>query len=153
MRRSLASRVSGARPPPFPEKDKGKIISRRPPPFPEKEDSTKKTAQRHQLGGMPDLAHVQAFIARGDQAVTFSPGTWHAPMLVNGEKEIKFIVFMVGNGIPEAGNKVVINASGDELEGAIHVAVPGETASVTKSDTSKNLVQEKGERLWTKAKL
>ncbi|KFY83559.1 hypothetical protein V500_10035, partial [Pseudogymnoascus sp. VKM F-4518 (FW-2643)] len=35
---------------------------------------------------LPDLSKMKAFIARGDQGVTYAPGTWHAPMVVLGEK-------------------------------------------------------------------
>lgn len=40
--------------------------------------------------GPPDLRGLKAFIARGDQAVTYGAGTWHAPMIVLGEREIEF---------------------------------------------------------------
>ena len=30
----------------------------------------------------PDLNKLRAFIAHGGQAVTYAPGTWHAPMVV-----------------------------------------------------------------------
>ena len=51
--------------------------------------------------GPPDLANLRAFIARGDQAVTYGPGTWHAPMVVLGENEIEFVVVQYANGIAE----------------------------------------------------
>lgn len=49
--------------------------------------------------GPPDLEHVRAFIAKGDQAVTYSAGTWHAPMVVLGEKPIDFVVVQHANGV------------------------------------------------------
>ncbi len=49
--------------------------------------------------GPPDLDDIQAFIARGDQAVTYGPGTWHAPMVVLGEKPIEFVVVQYANGV------------------------------------------------------
>jgi len=49
--------------------------------------------------GLPDLKNIRAFIARGDQAVTYGPGTWHAPMVVLGEKAIKFVVVQYANGV------------------------------------------------------
>lgn len=48
---------------------------------------------------MPDLSNLKAFIARGDQAVTYGPGTWHAPMVVLGEKPIDFVVVQYMNGV------------------------------------------------------
>lgn len=51
--------------------------------------------------GPPDLANLRAFIARGDQAVRYGPGTWHAPMVVLGEKEIEFVVVQYANGVAE----------------------------------------------------
>ncbi|RMY82359.1 hypothetical protein D0861_07921 [Hortaea werneckii] len=49
--------------------------------------------------GLPDLSNLKAFIARGDQAVTYGPGTWHAPMVVLGERPIDFVVVQYMNGI------------------------------------------------------
>lgn len=51
--------------------------------------------------GPPDLENVQAFIARGDQAVTYGPGTWHAPMVVLGEQPIEFVVVQYANGVAD----------------------------------------------------
>jgi ureidoglycolate lyase len=50
--------------------------------------------------GPPDLNGVQAFIARGDQAVTYGAGTWHAPMVVLGENTVDFAVVQFVNGVP-----------------------------------------------------
>lgn len=49
----------------------------------------------------PDLSRLRAFIARGDQAVTYGPGTWHAPMVVLGQKRVDFLVSQYVNGVPE----------------------------------------------------
>ena len=49
--------------------------------------------------GLPDLNNIRAFIVRGDQAVTYGPGTWHAPMVVLGEKAIDFVVVQYANGV------------------------------------------------------
>ena len=51
--------------------------------------------------GMPDIPKIRAFIARGSQAVTYAPGTWHAPMIVIGKKKITFVVMQYVNGVPE----------------------------------------------------
>lgn len=49
--------------------------------------------------GYPDLSQVRAFIANGTQAVTYGPGTWHAPMVVLGAKSIDFVVVQYANGV------------------------------------------------------
>lgn len=49
----------------------------------------------------PDLARLRAFIARGDQAVTYGAGTWHAPMVVLGERRVDFLVTQFANGVAD----------------------------------------------------
>ncbi|TKA68697.1 hypothetical protein B0A55_08082 [Friedmanniomyces simplex] len=49
--------------------------------------------------GLPDLQNIRAFIARGDQAITYGAGTWHAPMVVLGERAIDFVVVQYMNGM------------------------------------------------------
>lgn len=72
--------------------------------------------------GMPDLPNIKAFLADGSQAITYSAGTWHAPMVVIGEKEIVFVVSQLANGISEEDCQEI------ELRPASHsgvrVAVP-----------------------------
>lgn len=51
--------------------------------------------------GPPDLSNLKAFIAHGAQAVTYGTGTWHAPMVVLGEKRVDFVVVQFANGVPE----------------------------------------------------
>ena len=51
-------------------------------------------------GGPPDLANLQAFVAHGRQAVTYGAATWHAPMVVIGEKRVDFVVVQSTNGVP-----------------------------------------------------
>jgi len=55
----------------------------------------------------PDLDHVRAFIARGDQAVTYAAGTWHAPMVVLGPRRVDFVVTQFVNGVPEEDTQEV----------------------------------------------
>ncbi|RMZ79421.1 hypothetical protein DV738_g3333, partial [Chaetothyriales sp. CBS 135597] len=47
----------------------------------------------------PDLSNLKAFVARGDQAVTYGPGTWHAPMIVLGKTRTDFVVTQFVNGV------------------------------------------------------
>lgn len=49
----------------------------------------------------PDLTRLRAFIARGDQAVTYAAGTWHAPMVVLGERRVDFLVTQFVNGVAD----------------------------------------------------
>ncbi|OBT87820.1 hypothetical protein VE02_02111 [Pseudogymnoascus sp. 03VT05] len=72
---------------------------------------------------LPDLSKMQAFVARGDQGVTYAPGTWHAPMVVVGEK-VGFVVAQFVNAVGEEDcQEVVWNGGGGEA--VIRVAVPG----------------------------
>ena len=48
----------------------------------------------------PDLSKLKAFVAHGGQAVTYAPGTWHAPMVVIGENRVDFLVTQFVNGVP-----------------------------------------------------
>ncbi|SMY28847.1 unnamed protein product [Zymoseptoria tritici ST99CH_1A5] len=87
--KSLKSRLLGARPNPF-TNDHTAVTT---PPVP-------MTSERKPKGpGGPDLTNLQAFIVRGDQAVTYGPGTWHAPMVVLGDKDIPFVVVQYANGV------------------------------------------------------
>lgn len=51
--------------------------------------------------GPPDLRNLCAFIASGNQAVTYGAGTWHAPMVVVGKSRVDFIVLQFANGVAE----------------------------------------------------
>jgi ureidoglycolate lyase len=69
--------------------------------------------------GLPDLSNIKAFIADGSQAVTYSAGTWHAPMVVVGRKPVDFVVVQHANGVGiEDCQEVVIDG------GKLNAAVP-----------------------------
>ncbi|EGX47639.1 hypothetical protein AOL_s00083g147 [Orbilia oligospora ATCC 24927] len=101
-----------SRPPPYPLKEKKRVGIRGSPPYPvpphgtvdtpETEDSTLDTSGtvKPKGRGLPDLSNIRAFMCRGDQAVTYGVGTWHAPMVVLGEGPIEFVVVMHENGVP-----------------------------------------------------
>ncbi|KAL2444750.1 hypothetical protein ABEF95_017219 [Exophiala dermatitidis] len=59
------------------------------------------TNQTVQILNPPDLSRLRAFVARGDQAVTYAPGTWHAPMVVLGQRRVDFLVSQFANGVPD----------------------------------------------------
>ncbi|ODQ80868.1 hypothetical protein BABINDRAFT_161062 [Babjeviella inositovora NRRL Y-12698] len=50
---------------------------------------------------LPDPETVEAFIVRGDQAVTYGMGTWHAPMVALGETHTDFGVLIHENGVED----------------------------------------------------
>lgn len=52
---------------------------------------------KNRADGLPDVNTVQAFVCRGDQAVTYGAGTWHAPMVALGDT-CDFGVFINENG-------------------------------------------------------
>jgi ureidoglycolate lyase len=54
-----------------------------------------------QIASPPDLSRIRAFVARGDQAVTYGPGTWHAPMAVVGRRRVDFVVTQFVDGVPD----------------------------------------------------
>lgn len=66
---------------------------------------------------MPDLENLRAFVVRGDQAVTYGPGTWHAPMVVLGDKAIPFVVLQYANGVGGEDCQEVLVRAGDAGEG------------------------------------
>ena len=51
----------------------------------------------HAPGGGPDASRLQAFVARGDQGVTFAADIWHHPLTVLDEAA-SFALFMWRNG-------------------------------------------------------
>lgn len=66
----------------------------------------------------PDLSKVRAFISAcpcdGAQgaAVTYNPGTWHAPMIVLGERRLDFLVTQFVNGVAKDDCQEVLVGSG-----------------------------------------
>ncbi|OCK76347.1 hypothetical protein K432DRAFT_385512 [Lepidopterella palustris CBS 459.81] len=107
-----ASRRNTGRPPPFPTPKPRKqsavrdIFARaRPSPFtneaapPPSTYSQLHPSQRPKGPGLPDLKNIRAFVAGGDQAVTYGAGTWHAPMCVVGNNSIDFVVVQFANGV------------------------------------------------------
>lgn len=89
---SLRERLLGSRPNPF----TNDFVPSTTPPV----TFDLSPSQRPKGPGLPDLSKLQAFIARGDQAVTYGPGTWHAPMVVLGQRPVEFVVLQYANGVP-----------------------------------------------------
>lgn len=63
----------------------------------------------------PDLSKVRAFVARDGQAVTYGAGTWHAPMVVMGERRVDFVVVQFANGVGEEDCQEVSFGEGVEV--------------------------------------
>ncbi|KAF2466794.1 uncharacterized protein BDR25DRAFT_268272 [Lindgomyces ingoldianus] len=107
-----ASRRHTGRPPPYPtpkvkrQKSMKDIFARaRPSPFtneaapPPNIVTRLHPSQQPKGPGLPDLKNLRAFVATGNQAVTYGAGTWHAPMVVIGDRPIDFVVIQFANGV------------------------------------------------------
>ncbi|KAK6361273.1 Ureidoglycolate lyase [Orbilia blumenaviensis] len=129
-----------SRPPPYPVKEKKRVGIRGSPPYPVPQqtpvevdiskanysapDTSGTTKPKGR--GLPDLSNIQAFMCRGDQAVTYGVGTWHAPMVVLGDGPVEFVVVMHENGVAVEdceeceieGGRVTVDI-GDAAEGAV----------------------------------
>ena len=68
----------------------------------------------------PDLTCIRAFVAPLDNplsqntAVTYAPGTWHAPMIVLGSKRVDFLVTQFANGVTDDDVQEVLIGSGPD---------------------------------------
>ncbi|KAK7540686.1 ureidoglycolate hydrolase [Phyllosticta citribraziliensis] len=140
---SAARSANQKRPPPFPlppprrRRSIRDIFSRaRPSPFtneaaPPPPSATKgKLAGRPKLRpkglGLPDLSQLRAFVARGDQAVTYGAGTWHAPMVVLGGGDVDFVVVQFANGVGiEDCQEVELQAEGEGIAVVVEEAGEG----------------------------
>lgn len=119
------------RPPPFPTPEPRRrrslrdIFSRaRPSPFTNEAAPPPPSATRQPASvpppkgpGLPDLSNARAFIARGNQAVTYGAGTWHAPMCVLGADDIDFVVVQFANGVGIEDCQEVVLKAADGTEG------------------------------------
>ena len=86
--------------------------------------------------GLPDLAKLKAFLADGSQAITYGAGTWHAPMVVLGKKDVAFVVSQFVNGVGEEDCQEVV------WDGDVKVAIEQEKESY---DDQVALLPETGE--------
>ncbi|KAI1355230.1 ureidoglycolate hydrolase [Xylaria sp. FL0043] len=82
--------------------------------------------------GLPDLRRLRAFVATGEQGVTYAAGTWHAPMVALGppDSTIDFVVVQFANDVPVEDCQEVAFEDGGKGErqrdgsGTIWVHVP-----------------------------
>lgn len=63
--------------------------------------TTNSSSRKLEIKSPPDLTRLRAFIAQGNQAVTYGAGTWHAPMVVLGERRVDFLVTQFVNGVAD----------------------------------------------------
>ena len=64
----------------------------------------------------PDLSSVKAFVAHHGQAVTYGAGTWHAPMVVLGQRRLDFLVVQFANGVGDEDVQEVEFGEGIEVQ-------------------------------------
>ena len=64
----------------------------------------------------PDLSKVKAFVAHHGQAVTYGAGTWHAPMVVLGQRRLDFLVVQFANGVGDEDVQEVEFGEGIEVQ-------------------------------------
>lgn len=94
----------------------------------------------------PDLARIKAFVATANQAVTYAPGTWHAPMVALGHRPgvattLDFVVTQFANGVPDEDCQEVTfggGGGGGGGDGTIHVRVPLPASSKNKPTSTKS---------------
>ncbi|KAF2011707.1 hypothetical protein BU24DRAFT_426795 [Aaosphaeria arxii CBS 175.79] len=131
-----ASRRHTGRPPPYPTPKIKKsrsikdIFARaRPSPFtnekgpPPSQFIRSHPSQRPKGPGLPDLKNLRAFVATGNQAVTYGAGTWHAPMAVIGDRPIDFVVVQFANGVSDEDVQEVILKPAPSAEEGMVVSV------------------------------
>ncbi|KHN99430.1 Ureidoglycolate hydrolase [Metarhizium album ARSEF 1941] len=79
--------------------------------------------------GLPHLKALRAFVATDAQAVTYAPGTWHAPMVALGAPgtTLDFVVSQFASGVAVEDCQIVELEAGHRAEGGpslVEVAVP-----------------------------
>ncbi|KAH4598785.1 hypothetical protein HBH68_210850 [Parastagonospora nodorum] len=128
-----ASRRNTGRPPPYPtphverKKSLEDIFARaRPSPYstestpPPSSFSRLPASARPKGPGLPDLKNLRAFVANGAQAVTYGAGTWHAPMIVIGDRPIDFVVVQFANDVGlEDCQEILLKPNHSAAEGVV----------------------------------
>ncbi|KAM0552561.1 hypothetical protein ACHAPJ_007889 [Fusarium lateritium] len=96
------------------------------PPSPQDEGLPVPSGEGLPGRGLPDLKGLHAFIATDKQAVTYAAGTWHAPMVVLGEKEttLDFLVIQFSSGVGIQDCQIVTFEAQDSKEPNIKVRIP-----------------------------
>lgn len=131
---ATASKKHTARPPPYPVPETPKkksirdIFSRARPPLyandlaapPWSHIAHLHPSARPKGPGLPDLKNLRAFVATGAQAVTYGAGTWHAPMVVIGDRPIDFVVVQFANQVAlEDCQEILLQPQDTAKEGVV----------------------------------
>ncbi|KAH8878632.1 hypothetical protein GQ53DRAFT_789770 [Thozetella sp. PMI_491] len=71
--------------------------------------------------GLPDLRRLCAFVATSGQAVSYGPGTWHAPMVALGDQgsTVDFVVVQFANQVAIEDCQEAFLTSGGEMAPAL----------------------------------
>ncbi|OAL46266.1 ureidoglycolate hydrolase-like protein [Pyrenochaeta sp. DS3sAY3a] len=135
-----ASRRYSDRPPPYPtptlerRKSIRDIFARaRPAPYasdasPPSQFSRLHPSARPKGPGLPDLKNIRAFVATGSQAVTYGAGTWHAPMVVIGDRPIDFVVVQFANDVGNEDCQEILLKPGSSAQEGVVVLVDADSA-------------------------
>lgn len=73
-----------------------------------------------ELSRPPDLSNIRAFYAplagpqASNMAVTYAPGTWHAPMIVLGQRRVDFLVTQFASGVADDDCQEVLIGDGPD---------------------------------------
>ncbi|KAI1638961.1 ureidoglycolate hydrolase [Biscogniauxia mediterranea] len=86
-----------------------------PVPVPSSSEEEEKEEKRLPGPGLPDVRALRAFVASGAQAVTYGPGTWHAPMMALGPRgsALDFLVVQFANDVPLEDCQEVVLGEGE----------------------------------------
>ncbi|KAK8024232.1 Ureidoglycolate lyase [Apiospora rasikravindrae] len=111
-------------------------------PVPDSNSSSPSSSSSSPLPGrgMPDLTKLRAFIATGEQAVTYGVGTWHAPMVALGPAgtTVDFLVFQFANDAAlEDCQEVALESKTSNGDGSKTKIVVRLAATAMDSRTSK----------------
>lgn len=79
-------------------------------------NTTNGKPERVTIADPPDLSKVKAFVAHRGQAVTYGVGTWHAPMVVLGQRRLDFLVVQFANGVGDEDVQEVEFGEGIEVQ-------------------------------------
>ncbi|PHH62478.1 hypothetical protein CDD81_7125 [Ophiocordyceps australis] len=84
--------------------------------------------------GLPDLSGLCAFVATSAQAVTYGPGTWHAPMMVLGppRSTLDFVVTQFASGVANQDCQLVEFESRGSVDPRVEVRIPHVTLTTAK---------------------
>jgi ureidoglycolate lyase len=75
--------------------------------------------------GFPVLGRIRAFVGTAGQAVTYGPGTWHAPMIALGQSgtAVDFVVVQFVNGVALEDCQEVVFISSEGKECSLGVRI------------------------------